>query len=294
MTLDRADLEVVDCALCGGSEHRGIHEVPPVKIVRCTDCGLVYDRPRLAAGAREQLYSDDYFVEKQEDGTGADYVDRHERDVLSAHERMAEIERFIDPGRMLEIGCATGSFLVAARERGWRVHGLEISPFAARHARERWDLAVDAGVLAPGRYPPERFDLVVMNHVLEHVADPVHELRLVHEIVRPGGLLALEVPDFGSRIARRSGTDWPYLRPYEHLYHFTRETLAEMLRKAGFSVVHHHTLNRPQVMKTVERFKLSALVMANLKRLTFLRRIYRTMRGALGYDDLLVVFGRRA
>ena len=97
--------------------------------------------------------------------------------------------------------------------------------------------------------------------------------------------------------ARREGVHWAYLRPHEHLFYFSLSTLTEVLHKAGFEVLYRGTLNRPAMMKWVDMTgssELRGIVVGNLGRLAFLRKLYRRARSLAGYDDLLVVFARRA
>jgi 2-polyprenyl-3-methyl-5-hydroxy-6-metoxy-1,4-benzoquinol methylase len=129
------------------------------------------------------------------------------------------IERFVKKGRMLDIGCGRGILPALMRERGWEAQGLEFSETAARHAREL-QVPVFVGNLPDSPYEPESFDAVVLWHVLEHVPDPVEALAKAREILRPGGLLVLAVPNFESLQARFSGRHWFHLDVPRHYHHF--------------------------------------------------------------------------
>jgi SAM-dependent methyltransferase len=119
--------------------------------------------------------------------------------------------------------------------RGWQVAGIELSPAAARACAARGH-PVHAGPLetAPGN--GGEFDLVTGWMVLEHLHDPVGGLRKLHSWTRPGGWLALSVPNAACRERRWFGDAWFPLQLPNHLYHFTPATLRRMLQRAGWEV----------------------------------------------------------
>lgn len=129
---------------------------------------------------------------------------------------------------VLDVGCAFGWSLDAAREIGLEAAGVELSDHAARVAGRRHD--VRRGV---SEFESSSFDAVTMVDVLEHVRDPVSFLVEVRRVLRPGGVLALTTPDFSSLSARVLGARWPHLHA-EHVVYFDRSTIRRALRKAGF------------------------------------------------------------
>ncbi|MCP9485254.1 MAG: class I SAM-dependent methyltransferase [Gaiellaceae bacterium MAG52_C11] len=139
------------------------------------------------------------------------------------------------PPRLLEIGCAGGFFLDAAREAGIDVQGVEPSRDGSSFARDELGLPVltgsfeDAGVSGP-------FDAVCAFHVLEHVPDVRGFLAQARALLVPGGILALEVPNIGSARARRDGDRWFNLVPEFHCWHFSPTTLRRFVEEAGFEV----------------------------------------------------------
>jgi SAM-dependent methyltransferase len=136
-------------------------------------------------------------------------------------------------GRVLEIGAGTGWMLGAFRARGWLAVGSERSLASAITARDASGAAMFVGDLSAVR-PGETIDLIVMFHVLEHLADPSHALRDAAARLRPGGTLVLGVPNVGSWQARFAGPHWMHLDVPRHLVHFTPDSLERALRRAGF------------------------------------------------------------
>jgi 2-polyprenyl-3-methyl-5-hydroxy-6-metoxy-1,4-benzoquinol methylase len=138
-------------------------------------------------------------------------------------------------GALLDVGCGNGRFLAVMRALGWRVHGIEPDEQSAAIARQcsgaPIDRAIGEHVSAAGA-----FDVVTMNHVLEHVADPATLLRQCLRLCRPGGLIGIVVPNWrslGHRLFRR---DWYALEPPRHVVMYEPRTLERALEQTGFRV----------------------------------------------------------
>jgi SAM-dependent methyltransferase len=155
-----------------------------------------------------------------------------------ADRRVRALERAtkLRGGSLLDIGSGTGEVLQAARERGWRVHGVEPERTAAEMAHER-GLDVTVAMLEDSSLPERSFDVVCAYHVLEHQPDSRTFLQMMARWARPGGFVAIEVPNWRSVQRRRLGERWSGLRPREHLVHFTPETLAAAFRAGGIEPV---------------------------------------------------------
>lgn len=156
--------------------------------------------------------------------------------VETASRGLKLVERFVAPGRLLDVGCWTGSLLEAARRRGWDAAGIEPSLWAASRAGER-SLTVHNCELNEAPLEPGSFQTVVMCDVLEHLADPGVALDQVSELLETGGVLYLTVPDAGSRLARAMGRHWWSVMPM-HLQYFTRQSMARLLDAHRFEISH--------------------------------------------------------
>jgi 2-polyprenyl-3-methyl-5-hydroxy-6-metoxy-1,4-benzoquinol methylase len=141
----------------------------------------------------------------------------------------------LPPGRLLELGCGSGTYLDAMARKGWRVEGIDVSPDAVERARQRGHRA-RVGRLESIADPEGRFDLVVGWMVLEHLHDPVRALRRWADWTTPEGTLALSVPDAASCEFRFFGSRWYGLHLPNHLYHFTRESVTRLLEAGGWKV----------------------------------------------------------
>ncbi|MHC4946142.1 MAG: class I SAM-dependent methyltransferase [Planctomycetota bacterium] len=140
----------------------------------------------------------------------------------------------VRPGRLLDVGCGDGAFLARMSGLGWAVEGIEFDSEAADHARDKHGHTVHQGRLESSRFPENLFDAVTMNHLIEHVHDPVSLMKESYRILKPGGRLIVVTPNAGSMGHRKFGEAWYLLDPPRHLILFSRHTLVESARRAGF------------------------------------------------------------
>jgi SAM-dependent methyltransferase len=138
------------------------------------------------------------------------------------------------PGRLLDVGSGRGDLGVVLRRSGWQVAGLEPSTEAVAEARKR-GVESQRGTLTEGPRPEGRYDAVVFNHSLEHVVEPFEDLSTARQLLEPGGLVLISLPNFGSWQARRFGSRWFHLDLPRHRTHFTERGLETLLRRAGFA-----------------------------------------------------------
>lgn len=219
-----------------------LHDLPgEFRIVRCRACGLMRTDPRPTPETIGFYYPDDYGPYQStrvaadtdaEGGTAGDRIKRFGKRVMELNiVRTPELK----PGRMLEIGCASGSFMRQMAGAGWAVEGIEFSEKAAAAARAP-GYKVHAGALETAPDPTDAYDLVVGWMVLEHLHEPVAALRKLRAWTNPGGRLAISVPNAGSLERSAFGNAWFALHLPNHLYHYTPRTLAKVLDAGGWKI----------------------------------------------------------
>jgi SAM-dependent methyltransferase len=140
------------------------------------------------------------------------------------------------PGVLLDVGCGRGDLAASWIDAGWRVLGIEPSPQAAATAGRR-GAEIVGETLSSSPLAPDSVDAVVFRHSLEHVVDPRRELRRVGEALRPGGRLAVIVPNWGSWQRATFGEYWFPLELPRHRTHFTARGLLAALQSAGLESI---------------------------------------------------------
>ncbi len=230
--------------MCGGREARPRFEVGGTAsdIVVCTGCGLGRLEPLPDLEEVRSFYPDEYYGEP---GTKFQpQVEGLVRWVGARH--VSFLSRSLRRGaRVLDVGCGRGVVLGALADRGFEVHGVEISKEATVGADPRAEIRI-APNLAEAGYEPDFFDEVLIWHVLEHLRDPRGTLEEAFRILRPGGWLVVAVPNFSSLQARWSGAAWFHLDAPRHLYHFPLAALERLFEEAGFAIEsrHHFSLRQ--------------------------------------------------
>lgn len=150
-----------------------------------------------------------------------------------------QLPHYQPQGRLLDVGCGSGDFLLKMKELGWEVYGVEPGQEGARVGQQR-GLDIFPGTLEQARFPDSHFDFIRFEHVLEHVPDPVATLREAKRILRPGGQIRLMVPNWNSWPARWFKSYWYHLDTPRHLFWFGPDTLAFTAAQAGLSMANLH------------------------------------------------------
>jgi SAM-dependent methyltransferase len=211
-----------------------LYRLPPFGVVRCPVCELVFVSPRLAPAALQRLYDRPAYFDE---GVYGGRYRRSPAMVLQRTWMRGRITHLLTrkppPGRLLEVGSGYGLFLVAARDAGYRVRGVELSRAGLGVAAEL-GLDVVSGQLADA--PADPADVICFWDTLEHVPDPLRFLEQVRCRLAPGGVFALSVPYFSSIPARLLGARWWTLKPEQHIWHFTPRTLSSVAARAGLAV----------------------------------------------------------
>lgn len=154
----------------------------------------------------------------------------------SAGEKLLWIRSERTGARLLDVGCGNGEYLNNMRCAGWEVTGVEPDEESVRAGRSRHGLKIYHGVLEDVYLPDNTFDVITMQHVIEHLPNPMRTLRCVHRLLRPGGRLVVVTPNVDSLARRIFSSDWVSWDPPRHLFVFSRQALRHVVTDAGFCV----------------------------------------------------------
>ena len=237
------------CPLCGGSNrrfigrrggeaHRENHGVV-TDVVRCFECGCYYTHPTLVPTANPYARE-----------TAADYFRLHNPDEKrEAGRRLAAVAESLlgRKGTMLELGCGRGELLEGARDVGWSVLGIEMTPAFAADAESR-GIVVEHKPVETAQLLERQFDVILFAAILEHLYRPIDVLRRARRALPAGGLIFIDVPNeasltmiLGNLYMRARGRDWcvnlsPTFSPF-HVVGFTASSLRRGLERSGFEVL---------------------------------------------------------
>lgn len=235
-----------DCPACGTAAPAApVLRNHGIDIVACPGCGLTYARQVMEESADAARYqASELDIEAMRLRCSGPYLElenaraRYYLDRLAAHGGAG--------GALLDIGCGTGTTLVEAQGRGWRVLGLEPGRAAAAVARERLGAAGHDRVIE-GYFPDDlpagerSFDAITILDVLEHFVDPIGFLRVIRRHLAPEGRLFVQVPNWDSLLVQLEGTASSVICT-GHWSHFTPATLPAVLARAGYRCLHVETV----------------------------------------------------
>lgn len=198
---------------------------------RCNRCGLIFSDWRLTQEELERLYRsmEDALYDSEDENRRRTFRKDLARIAQSLPKEKSDIS-------LLDIGCATGLFLVEAKERGWRIAGIDVSSWAIGRARERGIQNLHEGTAFSYPANPASFDVITLLDTIEHDPDPAALLERVQMLLKPGGLLYITTPDIGGITARIFGARWWGMNPL-HLTYFSRAPMKLLLERHGFDVL---------------------------------------------------------
>ncbi len=221
-----------------------LHDLPgQFTVVRCTHCRLMRTNPRPTADTIGFYYPEDYAPYH----VSASVQARKRIKPASLRQRLrqrwrhalglfdAKLLPVTPPGRMLEVGCASGGYMVEAIAQGWKVEGIEFSKESVMRT-QKLGLSVQCGAIEDMSHPTQLFDLIVGWMVFEHVHDPLKTFVQLREWVQPHGWIAFSVPDSGALEFKIFGARWYALQVPGHMTHFTAATAAKLLEKSGWKM----------------------------------------------------------
>ncbi len=234
-SVDRVETPVeapCECLICGGDRTRLRLRKNEFSILECVRCEFQFVYPIPSEKELKAFYQNgDYFHSHDAFGY-SDYESKKEffLDVFRGY--LADLRQQVRVGRLLDMGCGNGDFLMLARQQNWEVFGVEISEAARAEARLRAGAEVYSS-LSELRGLEGTFDAITMWEFLEHLPAPLETMRRALSFLKPGGLVALSTPNTRNLASRRSPELWREYKPPEHLQYFDFETLRRFLADRG-------------------------------------------------------------
>jgi 2-polyprenyl-3-methyl-5-hydroxy-6-metoxy-1,4-benzoquinol methylase len=233
------------CPLCDGASGTIIYDYPDIKIIRCSQCGLCRTCPRLSPDALTKYYEKQYYSDQiAQTGNYEKWRDDN-ADVWLVNALLvkaeAELRRMGQSGRikLLDVGSGHGFFLDECVKLGMDAHGIETSPHAVKYSVET--LKLEVRTLALDDLPTgEKYDVITLWGVLEHVPNPLLTMKQAHAHLNPGGMIWVMTPNTHALDRFLKGKNWFNFLNKSHLTHFERGNLKQLLERAGFKNVRRY------------------------------------------------------
>ena len=204
---------------------------PRVSLWQCQDCTHKYASPIINPDKLTEYYFkvDSVFYNRN-DQTLVDSLATEHRKTFD------EVNAFLKPGRVLEIGCGQGHLLHLFAENGWETHGVEPSSSASAFARDTLGVPVKTEFLTKETYNSDSFDLIMLFDVVEHLTSMDELMSLFKHYLKPDGMLVIGTGNINSATAKINGKTWAYFSGWEHVSFFSPESAEFLLTKHGFQL----------------------------------------------------------
>ena len=247
------------CILCGSADRTVLYFRNEWKVYKCVECSLGVLDPQPDNEELANLYQQEYFQSNYNDKLLLDSPEMEQKLKQEKH-RVRFFRKFKKSGKVLDIGCGRGYFLLACRKRGYEVEGIDISTDASIYVSKELKIPVHLGDVSSINLPEKSFDVITMWHSLEHTVDPNVCMQSTHRWLKDDGLLVVDVPNYASYDAIKTWNNWlGWQIPY-HFYHFTKSSLFLLLSKHGFSVIRKKHYLSEYLKKKLEKTFLPSFV----------------------------------
>ena len=270
-------LQNAKCSICG-SANCVTKRFQSTRLLYCEDCDVHANADRMSLLETDHYYKYTYFMGEFNEIANIERM-RHFRypervwliNVIQATKPA--------PADLLDIGCDKGFFIDDARRYGYNVRGVEPSERARAYCEKIGLSVVESIDEVSGNY-----DVVTMQHSLEHFSQPLIGLTAAYNCLRPGGIIIVRVPDFSSRWRKLRGEKWVWFQPQNHYFHYSKKSLGIILRKAGFDVTSIAS-QRPNDALTVRSNLLAGSVFKGKAAAeTFRSRLARVLEDITGVE----------
>lgn len=265
------DVDTQSCPICSGQGHFSfssadrLHDLPgEYSYMECGDCGAVYQTPMPIAEEIAAFYPEDYSPYRP---GRTKQLNPLERGVLRSCYGYSHIKSpvpgwlarlfgsfayrdsvpYVSGGRMLDIGCGGGKYLLSMQGLGWQPQGVEFNEFAVQTCRQS-GLDVFQGELSDAGLSDDTVDLVTARHVIEHIADPIAFVREIYRILKPGGMMVLKTPNSTALGRGWFGVDWFANDVPRHLILFSPANLKLLAENQGFQQEVSRTFSSPKIV----------------------------------------------
>jgi 2-polyprenyl-3-methyl-5-hydroxy-6-metoxy-1,4-benzoquinol methylase len=267
------------CIICGNSRRSPLYAQDQWQVHKCNNCGLGILDPRPGKDELDELYAQAYFQSHYNAALSPSSAEMKKR-LQQENHRLRFFRKLKPQGKVLDIGCGRGYFLLACRQAGYEVAGIDISAAAASYVSNELKIPVHIGGIDQIALAAGSFDVITMWHSLEHTADPNSYLQSAGKWLKDDGILIVDVPNYEGYDARMNWHNWPHWDLPYHFYHFTKNSLLALLQKNGFATIR-------------EKDYLSEYIKTKLEKAMMPSFIARIIAGFYSGGSFAVVAGKK-
>jgi 2-polyprenyl-3-methyl-5-hydroxy-6-metoxy-1,4-benzoquinol methylase len=218
------------CPLCGSGNTTPERVVAGYGLEKCRECSMVFMNPRCTSAHLDEIYT----VRDE-----ASMIDLYSKiastSVLGEYDdKLEKLEKLApQKGRLLDYACAAGYFYEKAQHRGWDAYGYDIGLWAAKAANKRGLSNMFVGPSLDGQFPDNHFDVVYAAQAFEHLLNPGETLDALLRLLKPGGIMFIDVPNYNTLPIRFNKDDFMLNEPPQHINYFAPSTLEKLISDAG-------------------------------------------------------------
>ena len=243
------------CPACTATDARFKFEREGYRYYLCRQCRCLFVDLQLADNLVHEHYNKDYYEGDESAAEGRKGYPSYRAGQATLSDcftnKLQIIRRYLTKGKILDAGAAYGFFLKTAAPDFDGV-GLEVSAYAAEVARTEFQTDVRVGDIEKTDFADASFEAVMMWDIIEHLIRPVHALREVQRILKPGGYLFVSTDDAANWLPRMLGRRWWAMAPPMHLCHFSKQGIGASAALAG--------LERPVFFPDVRRYTIPEII----------------------------------
>ena len=231
MTLSSEILAEARCVACGCTDTTQFHlafQKPEMQVLRCQNCDFVFVPPFY----RKQI---SYLNYKGQDVLEQVRKGNNWLKIQSQKVKFGIIQKYMPSGKLFDLGCGWGHFLLTAKELGYDIYGVEISKHLFEYCTKDLNLPVEDRNLFD-MDETKQFDVLTMWDVLEHIDDADKFVEKCSKLVRKGGYMFIQVPQIDSFLAKKYKEKWKMMS-LDHVNYFSPKTLGTLLERYGFRLV---------------------------------------------------------
>ncbi|HOV75528.1 MAG TPA: methyltransferase domain-containing protein [Candidatus Hydrogenedentes bacterium] len=284
------------CPVCGGTPRVAFALRDGRREMRCCGCGLFFYWPLPSESEQKAFYDAQWAEESSE--YHAHYDDAALEDENLRNNFIPRLELLANrgfSGNLLDVGCSVGTFLRAAKERGWNVQGIDLGEAACARTAAAIGCPVHCGVLEEAALPGASFDVIHASQVIEHVMEPKRFLSAARRLLRPGGALLLAAPIIAPSVYRTThfvqktvvpavsrGREYPYPWAIHHPFHVYAHSPASLrllVESSGFRIVHVRVVRWQSFARLNVKWRVFYRLMNGL---------FRVLRTGMNMDILAV------